>query len=291
MKPPPFVYERPKTLSAATEALARWGGEAKILAGGQSLVPILNLRLASPSALIDVNGLHELTYVVRDGGAVRIGALTRQAVLERSPLVAQAVPLLAEALPNVAHAQIRNRGTIGGSAAHADPAAEVPAILVACDARLHLHSRRGKRTLAAADFLVSPMVTALEDDELITEIEFPEAPRHTGTAFLEFSRRDGDFALAGTAVRIAVDDDCRCTDAVIVLLAAGPKPARIAEAEAALVGSHANEVAGRCAEIAAAASLVRDHVDGRVAWRREVTCHLVEKAVEMAATRACAAAP
>lgn len=286
MKPPRFAYERPTTLPEALEALSEHGEDAKVLAGGQSLIPMLNLRLAAPSRLIDLNGVAELGYVVREAGTLRIGSMTRQAVVERSPLVARAAPLLSEALPSVAHAQIRNRGTIGGSVAHADPAAELPVVLCALGARCHIRSRTASRVVDATDFFLSSMLTVLEPDQLLTEVEIPPMPPRSGSSFQEFSRRHGDFALAGAAVRLAVDDDGRCRDAAIVLLAGGPKPRRIADAEAALLGRTPSEAAPECASTAAASSVARDDRDGSAAYRRSVTRHLVEAAVRTAGHRA-----
>ena len=215
MKPAPFEYELPQSLDEALELL---GGEAKVLAGGQSLVPLLNFRLARPERLVDVSRLGELAYLRRSRGLLRIGALTRQATLERSPLVAEHWPLLRQAVSLVGHPQIRNRGTVGGSVAHADPAAELPVALTALDARFHCRSRRGTRTLAAGELFLGPLTTALDDDELLTEIEVPPLPAGARTAFVEHARTHGDFAIAGAAVVVAPGY------AAIALLGAGSVP-------------------------------------------------------------------
>lgn len=190
MKPPPFDYVAPKTVDEALAVLAEHGDEAKVLAGGQSLVPLLNFRLARPSLVVDVNRLHELDYV--DGG--RIGALTRMRHVER-----EAHRLLRLAAAHVAHPQIRNRGTIGGSVAHADPAAEIPAALLALDARVRLRSARGERELPVGEFVLGAFATALEPDELLVEIVVPEQPAGARFGFAEFARVHGDFAVAGVA--------------------------------------------------------------------------------------------
>src|SRR3954467_5588969 len=179
MKPAPFDYEAPASLDAALDLLARHGADAKILAGGQSLIPVMNFRLAEPALLIDINRVAELDFIRRDAdGTLRIGALTRQRRLERDPLVAEAAPLLHEAVPHVAHPQIRNRGTFGGSLAHADPAAEAPALVVALDAQLRAQSTTGERLIPAAEFFFGIFTTALEPEEILVEVLVPPlAPR------------------------------------------------------------------------------------------------------------------
>jgi carbon-monoxide dehydrogenase medium subunit/6-hydroxypseudooxynicotine dehydrogenase subunit alpha len=207
MKPAPFEYAVPETLDDALATLAEHADDAKILAGGQSLVPMLNFRLARPERLIDINRLASLSYIRRSGGVLRIGALTRHVQLERSSVVARHWPLLTEAVKLVAHGQIRNRGTVGGSVTHADPAAELPVAFAALDARFHVRSVRGARSIAASDLFVTHLTTSLEADELLTEIEVPPLPPRTGSAFVEYARRHGDFALGGAAVVLTLDED------------------------------------------------------------------------------------
>jgi CO/xanthine dehydrogenase FAD-binding subunit len=263
MKPAPFEYEAPKTVDGALGAL---GDDAKVLAGGQSLVPLLNFRLARPDRIVDVNGLDELAYVRRAGGVLRIGALTRQATLERSQLVLARWPLLHQAVRLVGHVQIRSRGTVGGSVAHADPAAELPAALMALDARFHVRSRAGARTLGAEELFVGPLTTALEPDELLVEIDVPPLPEGAGTAFVEHARTHGDFAVAGAAAVVAPGEH-----AAIALLGAGPTPRRAPDAERALLaGAEPREAA----ELAAA--VVEDD------YRRALTAELVRRAIEWA---------
>jgi carbon-monoxide dehydrogenase medium subunit len=198
MKPPRFKYIAADSLAAALAAKAEHGAEARFLAGGQSLIPAMNFRLAQPAVLIDINPLAELDYV-REDGALRIGALTRNRTLERSELVAEHQPLLAEAVPHVAHPQIRNRGTLGGNLAHADPASELPAVALALGARFHLQSRTSRRSIDAKGFFTGALTTALRDDEMLVEVELPSLPLRSGTAFLEVARRRGDYAMMGVA--------------------------------------------------------------------------------------------
>ena len=200
MKPAPFDYAAPRSLEAA---LALLGDESRPLAGGQSLVPMLNFRIAQPARLVDLNAIGELDYLRCADGALRIGALTRQAALERSELVERRWPLLVEAVRLVGHPAIRSRGTVGGSVAHADPAAELPVALAALDARFHLRSVRGARSLPPSDFFLGPLTTALEPDELLVEIEVPALPEGARAAFVEQARTHGDFAIAGAAVVLA----------------------------------------------------------------------------------------
>jgi CO/xanthine dehydrogenase FAD-binding subunit len=236
VKPAPFEYVAPRTLR---EALAGLDEDAKALAGGQSLVPLLNFRLARPARIVDLNRVEELAYVRRSGGTLHVGALTRQSVIERSPLVARAWPLLEQAVRQVAHPAIRNRGTVGGSVAHADPNAELPVAVAALDARLHVRSAAGERTIEVADFFLAPLMTTLAPEELLVEIELPALPDGAGTAFVEHARTHGDFAIAGAAVVRAGTEH-----AAIALLGAGPTPQRATEAEAALcAGASVREVA------------------------------------------------
>ncbi len=198
MKPAPFDYVAPRTVEEALDALAEEG--SRVLAGGQSLVPLLNFRLARPARLVDVNGIAELGVLRRSQGILRIGATVRQAALERSEIVARHWPLLAQAVRHVGHAATRSRGTVGGSVAHADPRAELPVALAALGARFHLRSRDGRRTLTADELFQGPLTTALEDQELLEEIEVPPLPAGARTGFAEYARTRGDFAQAAVAV-------------------------------------------------------------------------------------------
>jgi CO/xanthine dehydrogenase FAD-binding subunit len=257
MKPAPFEYQAPASLDAALDVLARHGGEAKVLAGGQSLIPVMNFRLAEPALLIDINKLTELDFIRRgDDGTLRIGALTRQRRLERDPLVAEAAPLLHETVPFIAHPQIRNRGTIGGSLAHADPAAELPAIAVALRARFRLRKAGGERWVEASDFFGGLFTTSLEPDELLVEVAIPPLPALTGWSFMEIARRHGDYAQIGVAALVTLDDSGQCREARLVYLSAGDVPVEAREAARLLAGTEISPEA-----IAAAADKVaRDEI-------------------------------
>jgi CO/xanthine dehydrogenase FAD-binding subunit len=235
MKPAPFEYFQPRSVDEALALLAEHGGDAKPLAGGQSLIPAMNFRLATPSVLIDLNGLDGLAYI-NDGDSLRLGGMTRQRAVERSAVVAKTAPLVAETMPFIAHAAIRTRGTVGGSLAHADPAAELPAVMLALNARLTVQSRTGSRSIPVDDFFVGLFATALQPGELLTAIDIPHAAPRTGYAFQEVSRRRGDFALVGVAVAVTLDTSGRCADARIALLSVGDRPMLAAHAAAVLKG-------------------------------------------------------
>jgi len=287
MKPPPFDYEAPRDIGAALELLEQRGLDGKVLAGGQSLVPLLNFRLARPEVLIDINEVQELAYLRREDGRLRIGSLTRDAQAERSPLVREHWPLLADALRWVAHPQIRNRGTVGGSVAHSDPAAELPVVLSALDASYHARSTRGARTLTSEEMFRGQLETGLEPDELLCEIEVPAMAPGAGWAFTEFARRHGDFALGGAAVVLEIGEDGACRRAAICLLGAGPTPIRPRAAEQALTGQPLTEDVLR----AAAAEAVRDirptgDIHGGSQYRKDLIETLVARALTAAAARA-----
>jgi carbon-monoxide dehydrogenase medium subunit len=237
MKPPRFEYLAPTSLDEALALLAEHGDEAKVLAGGQSLVPLLNFRLVRPAYLVDLNEIPGLAYIRQENGHVAIGALTRQRAVETSELVRERVPLLADAMPQIGHAQIRNRGTIGGSLAHADPAAELPAVVAALEGELVVKSARGERTMRPEEFFVSYLTSAVEPTELLVEVRLPVAPPRTGTAFLEVSRRHGDFALVGVAASVTMDERGVCTRCAIALTGVGPTPVVAREAARQLVGA------------------------------------------------------
>jgi carbon-monoxide dehydrogenase medium subunit len=240
MKPAPFDYHRPETAAEAVGLLAELGelgGEAKILAGGQSLVPMLALRLTVFEHLVDIGRIDELRGVERRDGALLVGAGTTEATVEHDPEVAAAVPLLARATPFVGHFQIRNRGTVGGSLAHADPAAEYPAVALALDAELEALSPRGTRRIPAAEFFTGLWSTALEPDELLTGASFPVWSGRCGFAVEEFARRHGDFAIAGAAVAVELGGDDRIRRCGIGLIGLGSTPVRAAAAEAAATGA------------------------------------------------------
>ncbi|HKZ70825.1 MAG TPA: xanthine dehydrogenase family protein subunit M [Anaerolineales bacterium] len=236
MKPASFDYAAPNSLEAALALKAQHGDDAKFLAGGQSLIPAMNFRLVQTSLLVDVNNIRELDYVHESNGELHIGAMTRQRRLERDPLVKARAPLLHEAIPWVAHLQIRNRGTIGGSIAHADPAAELPVVVVALGARLKIQSNRDSRWVAAADFFKGLFTVDLAADEMLTEIVLPALPLRTGTAFVEFARRRGDYALMGVAAVVTLDEKGMCQDGRLVFLNAGEGPLNAKQASGMLRG-------------------------------------------------------
>ncbi len=263
MKPPPFEYEAP---SSVEEALPLLGLDSTVLAGGQSLVPLLNLRLAQPELVVDINGIAELDYIRAEDGTLRIGAMTRQVTLERSELVRERWPLLSKAIRLVGHAQIRSRGTVGGSVAHADPAAELPVALTALGARFHLRSPGGTRAVDAAEFFLGPLYTVREPDELLVEVEVPKPAAGAGSGFAEHARTHGDFATAGAAAIVAPG-----VHAAVVLLGAGPMPVRAEAAERALTGG---------AEPREAAALAAQDVEDE--HRRALCTELARRAIEEA---------
>jgi carbon-monoxide dehydrogenase medium subunit len=236
MKPAPFEYHAPDSLEQALHLMHNAGSDAKLLAGGQSLVPAMNFRVVQPSVLIDLNRVEELSYIHPDGNSVRIGAMTRERTLEKDPLIAQHYPLLAEAMPHVAHPQIRNRGTLGGSLAHADPAAELPVIMLALGARMKIRSDAAERWVEARDFFIGMFMTALQETEILVEIELPTLPARTGWSFLEVAPRAGDYALMGVATLLTLDEAGKVSDAKLVYLNAGDGPVDAAEAAGLLKG-------------------------------------------------------
>ncbi len=287
MKPAAFAYYDPSTRAEALDLLGAMGGEAKVLAGGQSLVPMMNMRLAKPAAIIDINRVKELAYIKETEDGLLIGALTRQHAVERSRVVKKRSPLLAEAILSVGHPPIRSRGTVGGSLAHADPAAELPAVLLALDGWVHASSSRGTRRIPAAELFVGPLLTTLQPDELLTEVWFPSLPPETGSAFLEVTRRHGDFALVGVAACVTLDHEGVCARAAVALLGAGETQVRSAEAEACLVGQRLD---GRAIEAAGAAAMASlepiGDIHGSPDYRKQVAGVLTRRALGIAWGRA-----
>lgn len=234
MKPAPFEYIAPRTLAEALAVLAEHGDDAKLLAGGQSLIPVMNFRLAQPTLIVDLNPVQELA-TLHANSSVHIGAMVRQSRLERSATIAKHAPLLHTTMPYIAHPQIRNRGTIGGSLAHADPAGELPVIAVARQARFLLKSVRGERWVNATDFYVGLFMTNIEPDEILTEIVFPTFPKNTGFAFQELARRHGDYAQAGVAALVTIEAEI-VTNARLVYLNVGDVPMVASKAAGMMVG-------------------------------------------------------
>lgn len=284
MKPAAFEYHAPSALPEALPLLERFGTDAKALAGGQSLIPAMNFRLAAPAVLIDLNGIDSLAYVAPGQGGIRIGAMTRHRTLERSTDVARHAPLVAATMPFIAHAAIRTRGTIGGSLAHADPAAELPAVMLALGATFGVQHARGRRDVAAADFFTGLFATALEPGELLVEIAIPAPQPLSAFAFDEVSRRHGDFALAGAAAAVTVNGEGICTAARVGLLSVGDRPILAHEPSAVLVG---HRPTGEAIRAAAEASAERDidppgdiHASSR--YRRHLAAVLMRRVLERA---------
>lgn len=279
MKPAAFEYHAPTTRVEALTLLAESGGEAKVLAGGQSLVPSMNFRLAQPSILVDLNGIDDLFGIhAREDGGLRIGAMTRQRTVERSPLVAERAPLIAEAMPYIAHPQIRNRGTFGGSLAHADPASELPALAVALDAQMRVQSTQGERWVPASEFFLGVFTTALEPDEMLVEIAIPSLPARTGTAFEEFSRRHGDYALVGVSAVVTLAEDGKVAANKLVFFSIGDAPVVASSASEVLQGVTPTEEAIREAIEAIEADIdPQGDIHATAAYRRHLAKVLAGK--------------
>jgi len=288
VKPAAFEYFAPATVDQALALLAAHGGEAKPLAGGQSLIPAMNFRLARPRALVDLNRIAELSYIRSAKGGTTIGAMTRQRAVEQSDVVTRGAPLLAEAMPAIAHPQIRNRGTIGGSLAHADPSAELPAVMLALDAAFRARSVTGERTIPASEFFKGMLETALAPDELLVEIGLRPMPDRSGTAFLEVARRHGDYALVGIAVVVTLDGQGRCKAARIALLSVGDGPVLAVEAGKTLTGQVPSAEMVRAAADAAATRDVDPPSDihASAAYRRRLVAVLTRRALGRAFERA-----
>ena len=285
MKPAKFDYHDPTTLDEALSLLAEFGEQARPLAGGQSLVPLMNFRLIRPAHLIDLNGIEELSYIKADGGPLRIGAITRQRELERSTIITQRWPLLCEAASHIGHVQIRNRGTVGGSLAHAFPSAELPVAMVTLDASFALRSKADQRIARAEDFFVSYMTTTLQPDELLTEISVPALPLNSGWSYQEISRRHGDFALAGAASLVALDADGTIQQARLTIT--GATPIRSHQAEVFLLGERPSDALFQDAARRATENLEQDSdIHASAEYRRYVCAVLARRALIRAAQRA-----
>lgn len=286
MKPAPFEYTRPSTVEDALLALRiHADGDAKLLAGGQSLVPMMNFRVLQPAVIIDINRLHDLAYIRDAGGHLAVGALTRHAALKSSSVIAEHAPMITAAYEHVAHATIRNRGTIGGNLAHADAASEMPAVMCALDATMVLRNHSGSRAIKAREFFLGVFATALEADELLVEVLIPKRVAGEWTAFEEMNLRKGDFAMAAVAAKIRLTDG-KCNDAVVYLTGVSDRPVRIEDADRKLVGSRLS-----AEEIAAAADAVVAEVEFgatasvSAAYRKDLTRALIVRALANARNR------
>ena len=289
MKPAPFKYYAPATVQEALSHLAEHGWDAKALAGGQSLIPMMNFRLAQPGVIVDLNRIAALSYVqpARDGG-IRVGAMTRQNQVERDPLVAQAAPLIHAAMPKIAYPQVRSRGTIGGSIAHADPSAELVAASVALEGQFVLRSSRGERQVAAQDFFLGLFTTVLEPDELLIEIRLPPMPPRSGWSFLEIARRHHDFALVGVAAVVTLDKKGLCDQCRLAFFSVGDGPVQGLQAGAALQGQEpAADTIGAAAEIAGDADVdPQSDINASSEYRRHLVKVLSRRALTEAFERA-----
>lgn len=289
MKPAPFKYASAESIEAAIRLKAEYGDEAKFLAGGQSLLPAMGFRLAQPAVLIDINPIAALAYLRTEPQAIRIGALTRYRTLERDPLLARSQPLVTDALPHIAHVQIRNRTTIGGNLAHADPASEMPAVLLALNGRLRVQSTEGTRSISAEAFFTGTLATSLSAIEMLVDVELPIAPERTGFAFLELARRQGDFAMMGVAVSVQVDEHGVCRAARLAYCNAGDVPMLAPKAAQSLIGEPVADARLREAG-AIARTEIRPlgNVHATPEFQRHLAGVLTRRALTIACARACA---
>jgi carbon-monoxide dehydrogenase medium subunit len=284
VKPATFEYHAPSTVDEALALMARYGSDAKPLAGGQSLIPAMNFRLATPAVLIDLNRIEALSFVAVDSTGLHLGSMTRHRTLEQSADVRRAAPLIAAAMPYVAHAAIRSRGTVGGSLAHADPAAELPAVMLALDAVFTLRSSERTRVVPATGFFSGLFTTAIEPGELLIDITVPRHGGRSAVAFEEVSRRHGDFALAGAAASVTVDADGTCTSARVGLLSVADRPVLADQVTRALVGHRPSREAIRAAADASAHTDIDPtsdiHASSR--YRRQLAAVVTRRVLERA---------
>ena len=298
MKPAPFKYFAPTSVEEALAHLAEHGYDAKVLAGGQSLIPVMNFRLAQPAVIVDLNNIPELFFIRPDPaqggeaangkGGLRLGAMTRQSQLERDPLIVQRAPLVSETMPHVAYPQIRSRGTLGGSIAHADPSAHLPALSVALQGRFRLRNQSAERWVAAHEFFIALFTTALEPEELLVEVALPPLPPRSGWSFQEVARRHGDYALVGVATLVTLDDQGRCETARLVFLSVGDGPVEAHQAAEVLRGQVPTPQAVRAAAEAAASADVDPSSDihATADYRRHLVKVLTRRSLERALERA-----
>ncbi len=286
MKPALFEYLRPETVDEAVELLARHNPDARILAGGQSLVPMMNYRLAQPGCLIDTNAVTDLSYIRDDGECLAIGAMVRQSAIEDSSLVVAKCPLLTEATRLIGHRTTRNRGTIGGSVAHADPSAEYPTVLAVLDAEIVARGVGGERRIRAEDFFITYCTTSLAPNELLTEVRIPFLPEASGCAFEELNSRHGDYAIVGVATVVTLDVDGRCDRLRIALAGVGGTPIRCLDAEALATGNSLNDetidsIGKACTDVADP----QDDMHATAEYKRAMVGVLVRRALRTAITR------
>jgi CO/xanthine dehydrogenase FAD-binding subunit len=291
MKPAAFDYIAPKSLEAAVAALAAANGDGKVLAGGQSLMPLLNFRMARPAVVIDLMHIPGLSFIELRGDKIAIGAMTRHADLEFSELVAAKLPVMAATMRHVAHLAIRNKGTIGGSLSHADPAAELPMLAVFYGATIKVLGPEGRRDITAEDFFISALTNCLDAEEIVFEIDFPIPTSHTGWAFEEVARRFGDFALASIAVSFEVLDR-QIADARVAVMGVADTPRRLRDAEAALQGlQDSPEAAAGFAEVVRSCVTPESDIHVSAEYRKNLIGALAKKAFTTAWTRAAGHTP
>jgi carbon-monoxide dehydrogenase medium subunit len=289
MKPAPFEYFAPTTVEEALSLLAEHGYDAKVLAGGQSLIPMMNFRLVQPSVLVDLNNIPELAYIRPDeNGGLRLGAMTRHHQVEIDPLVAERMPLLHETMPKIAYSQIRSRGTFGGSVSHADPSAELASVSVALGGRFRLQSQSGERWVPANEFFVGLFSTVLEPGELLVEAALPSMPALSGWSLMEVARRPHDFALVGVAAVVTLDANGLCDQARLVFLSAGDVPMVAHKAIEVIKGqAFSAEVVNACAEVAASEDIdPGSDIHATAEFRRHLANVLARRALEQAFQRA-----
>jgi aerobic carbon-monoxide dehydrogenase medium subunit len=287
MKPAPFKYIAATSLAHALALKATHGDDAKFLAGGQSLIPAMNFRLARPAILIDINGIEDLAGIRSSGAATRVGPLTRYRALERDAALTRAFPLIGEALPHIAHPQIRNRGTIGGNLSHADPASELPAIALALGARFRVQAAKQERWIETADFFAGALTTDLQPDEMLVEVELPWPKPHTGSCFMEIARRRGDFAIAGVAAMVTLGSENECTHVRLAFCGVGETPVDASSAADSLIGHVPTE--GGIRDVAASVQKMIEpggNVHATAAYQRHIAGVLAERALQAAHQRA-----
>ena len=284
MKPPRFQYCAPDILDEALTLLDQYGEDTKVLAGGQSLIPLLNMRLASPGYLVDINHISELNYIESEDGYLAVGATVRQRQIERSALVQQKFPFFGEIVRHIGHMQIRNRGTVVGSIAHADPAAELPALLTCLNGEVLCTSTHGERVIKAEDFFLGYLTTALEPGEMLTEVRFPWIPPQSGWAFMEFARRSGDYALVGAAAVLTPTLDDHCMSAHIAYLGVSGSPVRARSVEEVLAGTTLDDTTLDAAAEAARTVVSEDMSDvhATAEYRRVLTAELTRRVLKAA---------
>ena len=281
MKPAKFDYFAPATQDEALELLAQHGADAKVLAGGQSLMPMMNLRLVRPAVVIDINQVQGLSGISAADGTITVGALARQRQLQESDVIRASFPMMTAAIGHIGHFQIRNRGTIGGSLAHADPAAELPALCTALDAEFVIADSNGTQTMSAAEFAIGPLITSLAPEQLLTEVRLPTLGDGWRWGFREVSRREGDFALVGSVAMLRTDGDRVCQEARITMFAVGDGPTRVPAAEQVLVGRVVDDEARRsAAALVSQAVTPGSDIHASAEYRKEVSAVMARRALE-----------